>query len=143
MKKNEPEDRRQLARWKASGFFQNGKKYDKPYFDVIDRTSDQSIGHLEDLTQEGFRIKAHGEIMVNETFALRIEFPSKIKGMKDITTEAECLWCRIDIDTGQFSAGFKIAAISPPFIEIVGILTDSENEICEETINVGQKKKRT
>jgi len=122
MKKTDARERRRLNRWQSTYFFRGNRKFEKPYFDVIDQRTEKSIGHLVDLTLEGFKIICREAIPRNEVFELRIELPKEVEGVRQIDTRAQCVWCERDINPEFFNAGFRIISISPPFTEIVETL---------------------
>ncbi len=122
MKKTKVDDRRRLARWKSTYFFKGDKKYDRPYFDVIDLATGNSLGHLVDLTLEGMKIIGRHSLEVNKTYDIRIDLPQEVKGTEEITAQTCCVWCEKDINPEFYYAGFKILSITPPFSEIVGTL---------------------
>ncbi len=122
MKKTDARERRGLSRWKSTVFFKGGRKYQKPYFDVIDQRTGTSLGHLVDLTLEGFKIISRESIPRNEVYELRIDLPEEVEGVRQIVTRAQCVWCERDINPEFYDAGFRIISISPPFSEIVETL---------------------
>jgi len=122
MEKISNKDKRKLARWRTSYFFQQGHKYDKNFFEVFDLKTNESIGHLIDLTLEGMKTLGPKSINREETYKFRIDLPKEVKGVQRITVEAQCVWCEKDINPDFCSAGYKIIFISPPFSEIIETL---------------------
>ena len=122
MKETGVENRRKLSRWKASYFFEKGKKYDKYHFEVIDTTSNQIIGHLVDLTLEGMKITSRESIRKDSIYKFRIELPEDVKNKHQIFVEVKCVWCQQDSNPESYNAGFKIISITPPFTEVIETL---------------------
>ena len=116
------EEKRKRPRWRTSFFFRNGREYSRKYFNVIDRKTGESIGHLVDLTPEGLRILSKSPIDRGAEFDLNIELPTAIKSQPNIAAKARCVWCEQDINPDFFNAGFEILSISPPYVEIIEIL---------------------
>lgn len=120
--KAETKERRSSYRWEASHFFQPGKEYKRRYFDVIDRKTAESIGHLVDMSIDGIRISTPVEIAKGRPYSLTIELPDEVQDCKTIQLAARSMWCTPDQENGGFCAGFEILSIAPPYGEIVGAL---------------------
>lgn len=125
MKEVKTDEKRRLARWKSSYFFRDNGKYKRPYFDVIDVSTNQSVGHLIDLTLEGMKVITRIPLKPGQEFDFRIELPEEVDGVRKITSRVACVWCERDVNPEFFYAGFKIVDMSPPFSEIVDILISS------------------
>lgn len=124
MKKTETGEKRNLSRWKTTSFFRKDCHYEKKYFDVIDRKTKVSLGHLVDLTLTGLKIISRAELQRYVVYYLRIDLPKEVKGVKRIHADAECVWCQMDVDPEFYLAGFKILSITPPFAEIIETLIE-------------------
>ena len=122
MKDTETESKRRLARWKASSFFKQHQQIEKKFFEVFDKKTNTTIGHLVDLTVEGLRIISRTEMRPRTRYQFRIDLPKEVQGVSRIFADAECIWCHKDVDPEFFMAGFKIIDITPPFTEIVETL---------------------
>jgi hypothetical protein len=124
MSKTNTDERRRLARWKATYFFRKDNTYDKKHFDVIDKNRKESIGHLVDLNLTGMKIIGRRLIERNVIYDLRIDLPREVKGVHEIFAKAQCVWSEKDINPEFFLAGFKILSITPPFSEIIETLIE-------------------
>lgn len=122
MKDTETKGKRHLTRWKASSFFKQHHQYEKKYFEVFDKKTGTSVGHLVDLTIEGLRIISRTEMRPRTRYQFRIDLPKEVRGVNRIFADAECVWSHKDIDPQFYIAGFKILSITPPFTEIVETL---------------------
>ena len=127
MSRNQTEtrDRRRNPRWQASFFFQPGKEYERPYFDVIDRKTGESIGHLVDLTFDGMKIKGREPIGKGRSFSLTIELPTEVKDCEEIHVAVRSLWCEKNPEAGEYYIGFEILSLAPPYGEIVDALVQA------------------
>ncbi len=124
MKDTEIKGKRRLARWKTLSFFKEHNQYEKKYFEVIDKNTNVSVGHLVDLTVEGLKIIGRVEMRPRTRYQFRIDLPHEVKGVNRIFADTECIWCQKDIDPEFYVAGFKILMITPPFTEIVETLIE-------------------
>jgi len=125
LKEVKADEKRRLARWKSSYFFKDTGKFKRPYFDVIDVSTNQSVGHLIDLTLEGMKIITKKPLKQGQVFDFRIELPEEVDGVHKITSRVSCVWCERDINPEFYYAGFKIVDMTPPFSEIVDTLISS------------------
>ena len=116
------QDRRRTARWQASYFFKTDKQYSRPYFDVIDVKTGESIGHLVDLTFDGMKIESTAEIGRGRPFSLRIELPEEIEECGEIHIAARSLWADRLEGQEKWYVGFEILSIAPPYGDIVDAL---------------------
>lgn len=122
MKDTKTEGKRRLARWKTATFFKQHDQYEKKFFEVFDKNTNASVGHLVDLTVEGLKIIGRAEMRPRSRYQFRIDLPKEVRGVTRIFADAECMWCQKDIDPEFYIAGFKILSITPPFTEIVETL---------------------
>ncbi|MEP0827012.1 MAG: PilZ domain-containing protein [bacterium] len=122
MEKTLSKEKRKLARWRTSYFFRQGHSYEQNYFEVVNVKTNESIGHLIDLTLEGMKTLGPTAVNRDETYHFRINLPKEVKGVQKITVEAQCVWSEKDINPEFYSAGYKIIYISPPFSEIIETL---------------------
>jgi hypothetical protein len=115
-------ERRSRVRWRTSYFFKDDKDYERDYFDVVDCNTEQSIGHLVDLTMDGMRVISKSPIPHDTTYDFRIDLPEKVKGNEKILVKAHCVWSDKDTNPDYFNAGFRILSITPPYVEIIEML---------------------
>lgn len=115
-------ERRRRPRWRTSFFFKTDKEYRKKYFDVVDRKTQQSIGHLVDLTPEGLGIISREHVKRGQIFVLRIDLPEQVNRVDHIQATVRCLWCEQDVNPEFYNVGFEVLSITPPYAEIIDIL---------------------
>lgn len=118
------ENRRRRERWKASSYFLTNQHHTRTFFDVQDRRTRQSIGHLVDLTIDGLRIEAAERIDKGRDIELSIQLPKAVDGREEIQIKARCMWCMEGGHPGVYHAGFAVLTISPPFAEVIGLLME-------------------
>lgn len=81
------------------------------------------MGHLVDLSLEGFMLLATGTLEVNRVFRMRLDVPEDI-GLGAIQFGAESLWLEPGHDNRSCWAGFQIIDISPENADKIRQLVD-------------------
>ena len=74
-------------------------------FEVLN-AADQLIGYLGDINLSGLKVISEDDIPLNSTHILKIKLPPRISEKKQISFEAECVWCKKDGDN-NYQLGFK------------------------------------
>ena len=78
---------------------------------VIDQDRAELIGHLVDISLEGFMVITPYVIDVNRVFQVCLELP-QAAGMPSLALGVECLWRELSGDRQTYWAGFQIIDIS-------------------------------
>lgn len=78
------------------------------YLRVFNRETDQLLGHLVDITEEGLMLISEHPIEMGITFQMRMLLPSNIGGMESWEFDAISRWCRKDINPDFFDSGFQL-----------------------------------
>ena len=81
------------------------------YLRVFDRTSNQILGHLVDVTQEGAKLISENPISTKKRFQLRMILPAEIFGRDHLDFEAESLWSNPDINPDFHDTGFRLIGV--------------------------------
>ncbi|HTP01396.1 MAG TPA: hypothetical protein VMJ64_08490 [Anaerolineales bacterium] len=77
------------------------------------------VGHLVNISSEGFRLESLRPVPVNQDFPLRIELPRDITDKPYMVFIARSRWCLPDrIDPSLYDAGFVIIQMNPGDVEI-------------------------
>jgi hypothetical protein len=83
---------------------------------VVETSTQQTIGQMEEISLGGFRLNSHHEIPVGNDYHLGlITNPDSIE-MEFVGFIARSKWCqtkKYDYDQSQFSVGFDIINIAP------------------------------
>jgi hypothetical protein len=82
------------------------------YLAVFDRSSDDLLGYISDITTEGALIASESQIPLESMFSMKIELPSTIKKQKDIEFDARCVRSFHDSDSNLYNSGFQFITIS-------------------------------
>src|SRR5512143_1656007 len=89
------------------------------YMRLMHENTGELVGHLVNISREGFRLESQRTIPVNQDFPLRIELPRDVTDKPYMVFVARSRWCRPDkIDPTLFDAGFEIVNMSPGDVDI-------------------------
>jgi hypothetical protein len=84
------------------------------YMRLMNENTGELVGHLADISLEGFRLESRNTIPVNTDYIFRIEVPSEIANKPFMVFAARSKWCKRDnIDPSLFDAGFQIVGMDP------------------------------
>ena len=84
------------------------------YMRLMHENTGELVGHLVNISPEGFRLESVRAIPVNKDFPLRIELPRDVTDKPYMVFLARSKWCRPDrIDPTLFDAGFEIMEMMP------------------------------
>ncbi len=93
------------------------------YMRLMHENTGELVGHLVNISPEGFRLESVRAIPVNTDFPLRIELPRDITDKPYMVFVARSKWCRPDkIDPTLFDAGFEIVEITPGDVDIFRLI---------------------
>ena len=85
----------------------------------MNENTGELVGHLVNISPEGFRLESLKMIPPNTDFPLRIELPADVTDKPYMVFIARSKWCRPDkIDPTLFDTGFQIVDMSPDDLEI-------------------------
>ncbi len=89
------------------------------YMRLMHENTGELVGHLVNISREGFRLESVRAIPVNRDFPIRIELPRDVTEKPYMVFIARSKWCRPDrIDPTLFDAGFEIIQMTPSDAEI-------------------------
>ena len=94
------------------------------YLRVFDRSTNETLGHLVDITPEGAMLISENPIPVNTHFQLRMQLPAEIFGRTHLDFEAESLWSKRDINPDFHDAGFRLINVEVKDTAIIARLID-------------------
>ena len=93
------------------------------YMRLMHENTGELVGHLVNISREGFRLESQRTIPVNQDFPLRIELPRDVTDKPYMVFVARSRWCRPDkIDPTLFDAGFEIVNMSPGDVDIFRLI---------------------
>jgi len=76
--------------------------------EVFDLHSGQRLGRVVDLSSDGFMLFSDTPLTADELVECRLVSEQAIKGIREITLGADCLWSRPGADGQHCWAGFHI-----------------------------------
>jgi hypothetical protein len=91
---------------------------------VFDRTNNDLIGHLVDITHEGIMLISEESIEPNKIFQFRMDLPKEIMGREHMYFDAESLWYHRDINPNFYNIGFRFLKVSQQHFALVEELLD-------------------
>ena len=84
------------------------------YMRVVDAHTEKLVGHLVDISTDGFKLDCQLGLPLNVDYMLRVDVPAEISNTRFITFTARSKWCKPDrYDPNSFNIGFQIVAIHP------------------------------
>lgn len=95
------------------------------YLKVYDRKTGVLIGHLADITTDGFMLVSEAPIKTEVDFNFKITLPAEFAGNRDIALDSRSIWCKKDVNPDFYATGFKISNIENRDIELFEMLIDS------------------
>jgi hypothetical protein len=90
------------------------------YLPIVDNDSQQTLGHLVDISLVGIMIDCKRSIPSGQHFNLRLDLMEGVGEKPEIEFSAQCKWCRADkIQPYLYNAGFEITRISEADREVI------------------------
>jgi len=82
------------------------------YMRVMDAHTGKLVGHLVDISADGFKVDSQSSVLLNVNFLLQMDIPAEISNTKLITFNACSKWCKSSrFDSSAYQIGFQITAI--------------------------------
>ncbi len=94
------------------------------YLKVLDKNTNNLIGHLADITPEGLMLLSDQQNKPGKIFNLRILLPEETIGSKYLDVRAMSLWCKNDVNESLYDTGLKFINLSITANEIIESLID-------------------
>lgn len=82
------------------------------YLTVFNRVTDQAIGYLGNVSDDGLMLISLLPVLVGPVYELQFKVPLPAGGFQFINMSASCLWCREDLTPGHYDSGFTL--LQPP-----------------------------
>ncbi len=77
------------------------------YLKVFERDTDELLGHLVDITEEGLMIVSDNCGEEGKLIKMKMLLPREIEGKEQIEFDARSMWCRKDVNPSLWGIGFK------------------------------------
>jgi len=89
------------------------------YMRVMDESTGALIGHLSDISTNGFKLDCQKPIALKTDLRLRIDQTGEISNKSYMTFSARALWCQLDqFDPNIYNVGFQIVSMTPSDYDI-------------------------
>ncbi len=88
------------------------------YIRVLDDDTQEQIGHIVEVSPDGFKLETSTSLPVNKEYYLRVELTPELADRPFIVFIARTKWCKIGIVPNLFHCGFQIIEIMPDDKEI-------------------------
>ncbi|MDD2047963.1 PilZ domain-containing protein [Pseudomonas putida] len=99
------------------------ERHQLPYFlKVFNRHTDQPIGYLGNVSEDGLMLISQLPMLVGPDFELQLKVVSRNGGMHLINLTASCLWCHEDQTPGHYDSGFMLLQAPPEYALLVRAL---------------------
>jgi hypothetical protein len=95
------------------------------YLRIFDTDSGADMGHLVDITPQGFMMVSEAPVPVGKEFSFRMELPNKVDGPEEVRFCARCLWCQQDFIPDYYLSGYQIKDMAPQEEKIITALINS------------------
>ena len=84
------------------------RKYLSYYLKVYDRSNDQLLGRLCNITPIGIMVLSENPIGTDVRMELRITFPHAIEGKEYLDIDARSVWVKKDVAPDFYDTGFEL-----------------------------------
>ena len=94
------------------------------YLMVFDRDADELMGYLVDISSIGIQLIGSEAVPVGQDYHLRLIFPAKLAGARQLDVDVRSIWCREDIKPGYAHSGFELVNLDQSNVDILELLID-------------------
>lgn len=107
------------------------------YIQVMDAKTQQTLGHLMDITARGLMIDSKQPFPIGKQFYLRLNTAAEISNIGFVEFTARSRWCRSDvIEPRLYDIGFEIVNIAPHHAEGVRHMVERYGAPDVRTLNL-------
>jgi hypothetical protein len=90
------------------------------YARIFDRKTGQLLGHLADITPNGFMLIGAEALPSGRSFHLHLELPEGFAFKEQhLHFEASSIWSQPDLEPSQYATGFELAEVCQHALEII------------------------
>jgi hypothetical protein len=115
-KKNDPRENPRERRKRERRSFSH-------YMRLMNENTGELIGHLVNISPEGFQLESLKPVPPNTDYPMRIEVPEELGSKPFIVFIARSKWCQRDrIDPGLYDTGFQIVDMNPNDLEVFQLI---------------------
>jgi hypothetical protein len=89
------------------------------YMRVMDEATGKLVGHLSDISTNGFKLDTPKPVPLKVDFKLRIDQTGEISNKSFMSFSARALWCQLDqFNPNLYNVGFQIVSMTPSDYDI-------------------------
>jgi hypothetical protein len=89
----------------------------------MNENTGELVGHLVNISPEGFKMESRNQIPLNLDIPFRIELPSDVSDKSYMVFIARSKWCQKDnIDPTLYDVGFEIIEMNPGDMDIFKLI---------------------
>jgi c-di-GMP-binding flagellar brake protein YcgR len=104
------------------------------YLRVFDDTNNSMLGHLADISTDGFMLVSVVPIEPEQNYRLRMLLPKEIEGRLELVFEARSRWCRPDSNPDFHLSGFRYLKVDKELVsQIMRLVYDFGREADQQT----------
>ena len=98
------------------------RRHTNTFLGVYDRSTEELLGRLVDMTTEGVRLLSKDTIESDAIYQFRMDLPVEIKGSTEIVFDAKSVWSKKDEISHEYSTGFQIVDLSSKEFDKIELL---------------------
>ena len=84
------------------------------YMRVMDEVTGKLVGHLSDISTNGFKLDSQKPIPLKMALKLRIDQTGEVSNKRYLSFSAQAIWCQVDqFDPNLYNVGFQILNMTP------------------------------
>jgi len=100
---------------------------------LVDSDTQKMVGHLVDISSNGFKLDSQAPIPLDKDFRLRMDLTSEVADKPAMAFVARSKWCEVDpLDPFIYNVGFQLINISPGDREIINRMIEKYGKKSKE-----------
>jgi len=88
------------------------------YIRVLDDDTQEQLGHIVEISPDGFKLETSTALPINKEYYLRVELTPELADRPFIVFIGRTKWCKVGILPNLYQCGFQIVEIVPDDKEI-------------------------
>ena len=89
------------------------------YMQLIDKDTQELVGHLTDISSGGFKLDSLSPIPPNKDIRFHMDLTNEVASKPSMVFVARSRWCKVDpLDPFCYNVGFQLTNIAPGDVEI-------------------------
>ena len=89
------------------------------YLKVLESNSEEHIGYLIDVSEEGFKLLSEDHIPKGSKLDCSLQLPDDLDGREEISFTAKSCWTGKDVNPDYYVSGFHIDDIEPDGVKVI------------------------